>query len=144
MSKTRRHQGRYAKAPGIGNRNRRFALLCLLALVLQVALPVVHAWYAATGGDGAAPQIPAWTLTVRAGSPPVLRASVDPESRHWHHDPALCQVCKTLTQARHYVLTPARAIDIASSRVPCPLPFVHHHGDPHASATFPRAPPVIS
>ena len=144
MSKTRRYQGRYAKAPGIGNRNRRFALLCLLALVLQVALPLVHAWYAATGGDGAAPQTPAWTLTVGAGTPPVLRASVDPAPRHWHHDPALCQVCQTLTQARNYVLTPACAIAIASNRVPCPLPVAQHHGDPLASATSPRAPPVLS
>jgi hypothetical protein len=144
MNPTRRHQGKYTKTSGVDNKRRRFALLCLIALLLQLTLPVIHAWYAATGGDGAVPQTPPWTLTVRAGSPPALLASVDPAPRHWHHDPALCQVCKTLTQARNYVLTPARTIDIVSNRVPCPLPVAQHHGDPLASATSPRAPPVLS
>jgi hypothetical protein len=144
MSPNQRHQGRPVRAPGVGSKQRRFALLCLLALVLQVALPLVHAWYTAAGGDGAAPPTPAWASTGRVDSSPVLRPSVALESRHWHHDPALCQVCKTLTQARHYVFTPARAIDLVSSLVLGSLPGVHHHGDPHSSATSPRAPPVVS
>jgi hypothetical protein len=144
MSPNQRYHGRRVRAPGVGSRQRRFALLCLLALLLQVALPLVHAWYTATGGDSAAPPTPAWTSTGRAGSSPVLRPSAALEARHWHHDPALCQVCKTLTQARHYVFTPGRAIDLASSRVLGSLPAVHHHGDPLSSATSPRAPPVVS
>ena len=144
MRPTQWHQGRYAKARGIGNRSRLFALLCLLAMVLQLALPVVHAWYAAAGGYGAAPQTPAWTLTVRAGAPSVLLASVDPALRHWHHDPALCQVCKTLTQARHYVLTPRQCHRHSQQPVPYPLPVAQYHGDLLAFATSPRAPPVLS
>ena len=144
MGPGQRHQGRHVRARSVGNRNRRYALLCLIALVLQLALPVVHAWYAATGVDIAVPLAPAWTLTVKADSLPVLLSSTDPEPRRWHHDPALCQVCQTLTQARNYLLTPARAVDMAGSRAQCLPPAVYDHCDPYASAASPRAPPVLS
>jgi hypothetical protein len=120
------------------------ALLCLLVLALQLALPVVHMWEVAAERSAAVSAVPSWPFLLEDWPHPTALSATDTVPVGPPHNPALCSVCQALHRLRDAVGT-----QVGIARVPTagnwlvPLPAVYAH-TPSLLASAPRAPPSLS
>jgi len=114
------------------------ALLSLVALLLQLATPLLHTL-------GSKPQTAGLRAHVALAFPGVAALDADAADPASHHDAAACPVCRSLQQSRHLVV--ARPVVALASRVPLPSRPTTRPvpaSAPARSGTAPRAPPFFS
>jgi hypothetical protein len=119
-------------------------LFCLLALVVQLTLPVAQTWHIATElADGSAEDhVLPWFLGSVSDSR--ARIETDASPQHAPNAPTWCPLCQSFLRIRDFVVT--QPVGVAASAVSSwlvPLSTMHaDHLALHVSA--PRAPPFLS
>src|SRR5262249_18441290 len=116
------------------------ALVCLLTLLAQLALAVVHTWEvsveaAAVSAGLALQRSPTSTedTTVR------FKAATAP--RRGSHDPFLCTICQFFSQAKHGITLYGTGLFLLATSCVFLLGASFHGADLDFAASAPRAPP---
>lgn len=117
------------------------SLICLIALIFQVALPVVHSWQIAIEQTAGVAQRPVRANAFAADQKDAWRSVPSPIPLHPSHDPALCPVCKALSHVREATITQTSALDTPTTHDRIALPLMSFPGGHRFLAAIPRAPP---
>jgi hypothetical protein len=119
-------------------------LFCLLALVVQLALPVAQTWHITAAHAGSSARDPALSHLLRGDGTPLACLKTDRIAQHAPNDPILCPICQSFLRIRDIVVgQPLIAATSAVRSWFIPSSVVHvSHLALHASA--PRAPPDLS
>jgi hypothetical protein len=90
------------------------AVLCLLAVLIQVVTPVVHTWEVTAPQMVLAVTAPAVSWS-REGSPsPAALTLPTPSPPRLPHDAALCPVCQFLTRSRDWMTARVNAVGLVT------------------------------
>lgn len=119
-------------------------LFCLLALVVQLALPVAQTWHITAAHAGSSARDHALSYLLRGDGTPLAGLKTDRISQHVPNDPILCPICQSFLRIRDIVVGQpliAATSAVRSWFIPATVMHVSHLAL-HASA--PRAPPDLS
>jgi hypothetical protein len=119
-------------------------LFCLLALVVQLALPVARTWHIAAelAGSSAVDHVLPGFFRSERDSLACIETDTGPQRAP--NDPTLCPICQSFLRIRDFVVTQSvvtAATAIKSWLVPL---TVLHACHPYLHASAPRAPPSLS
>jgi hypothetical protein len=119
-------------------------LFCLLAFLVQVALPVAQTWHTTVAHAGSSARDHALSYLLGRDGAPLACLKTDRLSPHTPNDSTLCLLCQSLLRIRDLVVRqPLVAATSAVRSWLIPFTVVHvSHLALHASA--PRAPPDLS
>jgi hypothetical protein len=121
-----------------GVRSRVGALLCLLALALQLTDQAVHMWEVATAQGVVAVPL------VLGSEPSTTLVAVDHIPQRPPHNPALCSVCRALSRLQVCLLMQSWTTRISATGAWLVPIRTAHVCNLSLSATAPRAPPSLS
>ena len=121
---------------------RAGALLCLLALLVQLALAVEHTWEVAIEATAASAALASQPPATGPGDTRAIFKAVKAQRRA-SHDPLLCPVCQLLSQAKIGITSHGPGIFLLpiSSAFLLGSPF--YSSDLDLAASGPRAPPYL-
>jgi hypothetical protein len=117
------------------------ALLCLLAVVVQVSLTSMHAWHSVAEDPVIAPKRVRWLRPLQGKSTPgTVFAALD--IRPQAPSAALpCPLCWVLSQSRSVVVTQSHIAPLMPTATARGTVTVHRLAQPYRLPLSPRAPP---
>ena len=144
ISWTHRHRAGHPRAHGARSAlgSRAGALLCLLALLVQLALAVEHTWEVSLEATAASAALAAQQHSTGPGDTRAIFKAATVQRRA-PHDPLLCPVCQFLSQAKHSMVLHGPGIFLLQTSFAF-LPGSTCHGSGiDLAASVPRAPPYL-
>jgi uncharacterized C2H2 Zn-finger protein len=140
----RTHQHRAGRPRPQGARRktayRAGALLCLLALLVQFALAVEHAWEASLEATAASAALTAQPSSTGPGDTRAIVKAATVQRRALHN-PLLCPVCQFLFQAKSGITSHGPGVFLLQTCLTFPLDAALHNSGIDLAASVPRAPP---
>jgi len=121
---------------------RAGALLCLLALLVQLALAVEHAWDVSIEATAASAALASQQPSTGSGDTRALFKAVKVQRRA-SHDPLLCPVCQLLSQAKIGIAPHGPGIFSLQTNFTFLLGSTFHGSGLDLAASVPRAPPYL-
>ena len=116
------------------------ALLCLLTIVAQLTLVVVHSWEVSIEeGAISVTGVSRAFLTEARGAPAISKAATVP--RRKAHDPLLCSLCQLFSQAKNGLAPHGPGIVLLQTSLPVLLDSSFHSAALELVVSAPRAPP---
>jgi len=122
--------------------SRAGALLCLLALLVQLALAVEHAWDVSIEATAASAALASQQPPTGSGDTRAIFKAVKSQRRA-SHDPLLCSVCQLLSQAKIAITSHGPGIFPLQTGFTFLLGFTFHGSGIDLAASVPRAPPYL-
>lgn len=107
-----------------GVQRRMSTVLCLLALTIQLAAPVVHMWDVAAQQAAVTLETLAIPFALGKAHYSTALATASKHSQRLRHDATVCPVCQALTRARDWMVAQAEimwGLATASRIVRCSL-----------------------
>jgi len=142
ISWTHQHRAGHASSHGARRETtfRAGALLCLLALLVQLALAMEHTWDVSIEATAASVALASQQPSTGHGDPRASFKAVKVQHRA-SHDPLLCPVCQLLSQAKIGMTSHGPGVFLlpVSSALLLGSPF--YRSDLDLAASAPRAPP---
>jgi len=121
---------------------RAGALLCLLALLVQLALAVEHTWDVSIEATAASAALAAQQPATGSGDTRAVFKAVKGQRRA-SHDPLLCSVCQLLSQAKIGITSHGPGIFLLQASFTVLLGSACHSSGIDLAASVPRAPPYL-
>ena len=115
--------------------------VCLIALIFQLALPVVHRWHVVIEQTAVISQTPARASAFAADRKDAWRSGPHAIPLRPSHDPTSCPVCTVLSHVREVALTQVWTLDIPAIHARIVLPLTSLPGGHRYAVSIPRAPP---
>src|SRR2546429_964240 len=144
ISWTHQHRAGYPSPHGARREtmSRAGALLCLLALLVQLALAVEHTWEVSIEATAAAAALTSQQPATGPGDTRATFKAVKAQRRA-SHDPLLCPVCQLLSQAKIGITSHGPGVFLLpiSSAFLLGSPF--YSSDLDLATSAPRAPPYF-
>jgi hypothetical protein len=144
ISWTHRRRAGHPRAHGARSEiwSRTGALLCLLALLVQLALAVEHAWDVSIEATAASAALASQQPSTGSGDTRALFKAVKVQRRA-SHDPLLCPVCQLLSQAKIGIAPHGPGIFSLQTGFTFLLGSTFHGSGIDLAASVPRAPPYL-
>jgi hypothetical protein len=144
ISWTHRHRAGYPSPHGARGETtyRAGALLCLLALLVQLALAVEHTWEVSIEATAAAAALTSQQPSTGPGDTRATFKAVKAQRRA-SHDPLLCPVCQLLSQAKIGIAPHGPGIFPLQTSFTFLLGSTFHSSGIDLAASVPRAPPYL-
>ena len=121
---------------------RAGALLCLLALLVQLALAVEHTWEVSREATAASAALASQQPSPGPGDTRATFKAVK-DQRRASHDPLLCPVCQLLSQAKISLTSHSPGIFLLQTSFTVLLGSAFHSSGIDLAASVPRAPPYL-
>src|SRR5215467_2381382 len=121
---------------------RAGVLLCLLALLVQLALAVEHTWEVSLEATAASAALASQQPSTGPGDTRAIFKAVTVQRRA-SHDPLLCPVCQLLSQAKHGIAPYGPGIFPLQTSFTFLLGSACHGSGIDLAASVPRAPPYL-
>ena len=121
---------------------RAGVLLCLLALLVQLALAVEHTWEVSREATAASAALASQQPSTGPGDTRTICKTVTVQRRA-SHDPLLCPVCQLLSQAKHGIAPYGPGIFPLQTSFTFLLGSTCHSSGIDLAASVPRAPPYL-
>jgi hypothetical protein len=121
---------------------RAGALLCLLALLVQLALAVEHTWEVSIEATAASAALASQQSSTGPGDTRATFKAVKVQRRA-SHDPLLCPVCQLLSQAKIGLTSHSPGIFLLQTSLTVLLGSACHSSGIDLAASVPRAPPYL-
>ena len=121
---------------------RAGALLCLLALLVQLALAVGHTWEVSLEATAASAALASQQPSTGPGDTRATFKAVKVQRRA-PHNPLLCLVCQLLSQANIGLTSHSPGIVLPHTSFTFPLGSASHGSGIDLAASAPRAPPYL-
>ena len=121
---------------------RAGVLLCLLALLVQLALAVEHTWEVSLEATAASAALASQQPSTGPGDTRTIFKTVTVQRRA-SHDPLLCPVCQLLSQAKHGIAPYGPGIFPLQTSFTFLLGSTCHGSGIDLAASVPRAPPYL-
>ena len=122
--------------------SRAGALLCLLALLVQLALAVEHTWDVSLEATAASAALASQQHSTGSGDTRAIFKAVKVQRRA-SHDPLLCPVCQLLSQAKIGIAPHGPGIFPLQTSCTFLLGSAFHGSGIDLAASVPRAPPYL-
>ena len=122
--------------------SRAGVLLCLLALLIQLALAVEHSWEVSLEVTAASAALTAQLPAIGPGDSRVVVRTATVQRRA-SHDPLLCPVCQLLSQAKIGITSHDTGMFFLQTSVTFLLESAFHSSGIDFAASVPRAPPYL-
>jgi hypothetical protein len=119
---------------------RAGALLCVLALLMQLALAVAHTWEASREATAASATLASQPSSTGTGNTGAIVKAVNVQRRA-PHDPLLCSICQLLSQAKIALPSHGPGVCLLQTSLTLLLDASCHSSSIDLSASVPRAPP---
>ena len=121
---------------------RAGALLCLLALLVQLALAVEHTWEVSIEATAASAALASQQPSTGPGDTRALFRAATVQ-RRMSHDPLLCPVCQLLSQAKNGITLQGPGVFLLPTSFAFLLGSAFHGSGIDLAASVPRAPPYF-
>ena len=122
--------------------SRAGALLCVLALLVQLALAVEHTWEVSIEASAASAALASQQPSTGPGDTRALFKAVTVQ-RRTSHDPLLCPVCQLLSQAKNGIASHGPGVFLLQTSFTFLLGSTFHGSGIDLAASVPRAPPYF-
>jgi hypothetical protein len=119
---------------------RAGALLCVLALLVQLALAVEHTWEVSRQATAVSAVLAAQLSSTGPGDTRAIVKAVTVQ-RRTPHDPLLCSVCQLLSQAKIGIHSHGPGVFLLRTNLAFLLSAAFHGSGIDLAASVPRAPP---
>jgi len=141
---TPQHRAGHPRAHGARSAilSRAGALLCVLALLVQLALAVEHTWEVSLEASAASAALTSQQPATGSADARALFKAVKGQRRA-SHDPLLCSVCQLLSQAKIGIAPHGPGIFPLQTGFTFLLGFTFHGSGIDLAASVPRAPPYL-
>jgi hypothetical protein len=142
ISWTHQHRAGHPRPHGARRETsyRAGALLCLLALLVQLALAVEHTWEVSIEATAASAALASQRSSTGPGDTRVIvKTATVP--RRASHDPLLCPVCQLLFQAKIGITSHGPGVFLHQTSFAFLLDAAFHSSGIDLAASVPRAPP---
>ena len=144
ISWTHRHRAGHPRAHRARSEilSRAGALLCVLALLVQLALAVEHTWEVSLEATAASAALASQQPATGSGDTRAIFKAVKAQRRA-SHDPLLCSVCQLLSQAKIGMAPHGPGIFPLQTSFAFLLGSAFHGSGIDLAASVPRAPPYF-
>ena len=122
--------------------SRAGALLCVLALLVQLALAVEHTWEVSREATAVSAVLAAQLSSTGPGDTRAIVKAVAVQ-RRTPHDPLLCSVCQFLSQAKIGMHSHGAGVCLLQTTLTFLLDAAFHGSGIDLAASVPRAPPFF-
>jgi|KBSSwiStaDraftv2_1062776.scaffolds.fasta_scaffold596033_2 hypothetical protein len=121
---------------------RAGALLCLLALLVQLGLAVEHTWEVSIEATAASAALVSQQPPTDPGDARAISKMATVQCRA-SHDPLLCPVCQLLSQAKISITSHGPGVFLLQTSFAFLLASASHSSGIDLAASVPRAPPYL-
>jgi hypothetical protein len=144
ISWTHQHRAGHPSSHGARRETtyRAGALLCLFALLVQLALAVEHAWDVSIEATAPSVALASQQSSTGPGDTRAIFKAVKGQRRA-SHDPLLCPVCQLLSQAKSGITSHGPGIFLLHTSFTFLLGSACHSSGIDLAASVPRAPPYL-
>lgn len=140
---TYQHRAGHARPRGRAKRETSYragVLLCVLALLVQLALAVEHTWEVSLEVPAASAALAAQPASTGPGDTEAIIKAATVQRRALHN-PLLCPVCQLLFQAKSGIPSHGPGVFLLQTSLTFLLDAVLHSSGIDLAASVPRAPP---